>query len=310
MSAGVGSGTFRLPNALAAGTPIARGTFELTLATDDIPPPPPEEPPEEPPITNYVDTLVSDMLLFHDGPVRTLQYISTWGSGWSYPEWYQRPSGWTTAGPWGVIMEDYSGAGTPSPGWRVAGPYTGNQAPNTRAQVRDMQLWWLLNNGQWVRGSYTNAPGGYMYLSSWAGEAYSSENAFRLEPNNGGGRSAQYINRNGPNPPAYQFENYHWHFFGPRAQVPSGYIGFATCYFARKILHDPSGADDRASCRLLADTAGDWWITADAQWDNFKTNWPMGYNRFKYLTNDWQLISFHSLTEAQIRANPPPFTGL
>ena len=39
------------------------------------------------------------------------------------------------------------------------------------------------------------------------------------------------------------------------------------------------------------------------------TNAPMGFNRFKYLTNDWQMISFHSLTEEQIRANPPPIVG-
>ncbi len=124
-----------------------------------------------------------------------------------------------------------------------------------------------------------------MYLISWAGEATNSQNAFRDEPSNAGG---------------YSFDAYHWHFFGSRAQVPSGYVGFATAYFARKILHDPNGPDDRAKARLLADTAGDWWITKDARWDHFKTNWPMGFSRSKYLTNYWQM------TTAFYDASPPP----
>lgn len=260
---------------------------------------------------DWIDTLVSDMKLWHDGPVRTLDWLRGWGSGWEYPRIFPKPEGWTTAGPWGVIMADTdhpNGIKPPVP-WRVAGPYTGNRAPNTRVQVRDMQLWWLMSNGQWVRGSYVGNPGGYMYHTSWKGEQTTSENAFRDESNNGGGKSARYINMNAPSSSSLQFDEWHWHFFGPRATAPTGYVGFATAYFARKILHDPNGVDDRANARLLADTAGDWWITATAQWDNFKTSGPMGWNRFKYLNNDWQMISFHSLTEAQIRANPPPIIG-
>jgi hypothetical protein len=286
-----------IPGAVAAPTKADATTAEATTTGTTS--------------TNWVDTLVTDMKLWHDGPVRTLQWLRGWGSNWEYPKTYAKPEGWTTAGPWGVIMADTdhpNGANPPVP-WRVAGPYTGNRAPNTRVQVRDMQLWWLLSNGQWVRGSYTPAPGGYMYHSSWAGEQTTSENAFRDESSNGGGRSARYVNMNAPDSSSYQFNEWHWHFFGPRATVPSGYVGFATAYFVRKILNDPNGPDDRVNARLLADTAGDWWITANAQWDNFKTNWPMGFNRFKYLTNDWQMISFHSLTEAQLRANPPPFVG-
>lgn len=314
MSAGVGSGTFRLANALEAGTPIGRGSFVVLYATDDIPipEPDPEPDPEDPPvITNWVDVIVSDMSLYHDGPARTLQWIRTWGDCWVMPKTWAKPDGWTTAGPWGVIMADYNGADTPPQPWRVAGPYTGNQAPNTRAQIRNMQLWWLRSDQTWILGSHVATPGGQMYHSSWAGEQTTSENAFRVEPDaNGGGRSAQYINMDGPYASQYQFDEWHWHFYGSRAQVPAGYIGFATAYFARKILHNVNGADDRSNARLLADAGGDWWITATAQWDNFKTSWPMGHNRYKYLTNDWQLVSFTSITSANIRANPPPLIGL
>lgn len=260
---------------------------------------------------SYVDTLVDDMALFHDGPVRTLQWIPTWGSGWNYPESYAKPDGWTTCGPWGVIMADYSGAG--SRPWRMQGPYTGNTAGNTRAQVRDIQLWWLKSDGTWQLGSHNVSPGGYMYHSSWAGEQYTTQIDSRDESANGGGKSVRYINMDGPTAGLYQFDEWHWHFFGSRTNVPANYVGFATCYYARKVLHDAGGTDDRDDCRILADTAGDWWITPTAQWDNFTTNWPIGYNRFKYLSNDWQLIGFYStstISESQIRANPPPFIGL
>ena len=287
---------------VASATALKPGGTTLAQAVDDI---------KQERSADWIDTLVSDMKLWHDGPVRTLEWLRGWGSGWEYPRIFPKPEGWTTAGPWGVIMADTdhpNGTNPPVP-WRVAGPYTGNRAPNTRVQVRDMQLWWLMSNGQWVRGSYVANPGGYMYHTSWKGEQTTSENAFRDESNNGGGKSARYINMNAPSSSSLQFDEWHWHFFGPRATAPTGYVGFATAYFARKILHDPNGVDDRANARLLADTAGDWWITATAQWDNFKTSGPMGWNRFKYLNNNWQMISFHSLTEAQIRANPPPIIG-
>ena len=274
---------------------------------DGVAPPPP--PPE--PVIDVPAVITADMTLFHDGPSRTLQWIPTWGSNWGYPESYAKPDGWTTVGAWGVIMADYNGAGTPPEPWRVAGPYSGNQGGNTRAQVRDMQWWWLLANGTWERGSYNEAPGGYMYHSSWAGEEYTNENAFRLEPAYGGGRSARYINMNGPNPPAYQFDEWLWHFFGSRMTVPANYVGYVSAYFARKTLDNLSGVDDRASARLLADAAGDWWITADAQWaGNGVNNQPTGYNRFKYLSNDWQLVAHSPLSEAQLLANPPPLIGV
>ena len=89
-SAGVGSGTLRLANALAADTPITRGTFVLLYSTDDIPviDPDPEEPP--PVVEDWQDVLVSDMALYHDGPSRTLQWIPTWGSNWGWPTWYAK----------------------------------------------------------------------------------------------------------------------------------------------------------------------------------------------------------------------------
>ncbi len=253
---------------------------------------------------SYVDTLIDDVSLFHDGPAYPLKYISGWGSGRNYPESYSCPDGWQAATPWGVICADYP-VGFSAP-WRVQGPYTGNQAPNTRVQVRDVQLWWLMPSGVWQLGKHAVVPGGSMYHSDWSDATLPPD--VRTEPvDNGGGISIRHINR-------AEFAEYLYHFWASRPLVPASYLGVASCYFARKILHDPLGTDDRSSARLLADTAGDWWITQSAPPAGVGVNTSaMGYNRFKYLTNDWQLISWYSnntLSAAQIRANPPPFIGL
>lgn len=252
---------------------------------------------------SYIDTLVDDMGLFHDGPSYPLKYIPQWGTGRNWPESYSKPDGWLVATPWGVICADYP-VGF-SAAWRDGGPYTGNDAPNTRVQVCDLQLWFLLANGTWQLGVHSVVPSGDMYLSDWSETVLPTDS--RDESANGGGTSIRYINYGAT------YGEYLYHFYTSRATVPSNYVGVAACYYARKILHDTGGTDDRASARLLADTAGDWWTTATAAWDNFTTNAPLGYNRFKYLSNDWQLISWYSnntMSAAAIRANPPPFIGL
>lgn len=250
---------------------------------------------------SYVDTLISDMAWFHDGPARTLQYIPGWGTGKNWPESYGKPAGWTYSGGWGVVTADYSTQlNLP---WRVPGPYTGNQAPNTRAHVRDMQLWWLLSDGTWQLGAHSASPSGDAYHASWGGDQTTPAD---IRTESGGGSSMRYINYG-------TYDAFVYHFYTGGSTPPAQYVGVASCFLARKILHDPGGTDDRAQARLMADAAGDWWIYQGATWDNFQTNTPMGYNRFKYLTNDWQLISFYSkstLSAAQIRANPPPFIGL
>lgn len=253
---------------------------------------------------SYIDTLVDDMALFHDGPAWTLKYIPQWGSGRNYPAAYSKPDGWTYSIAWGVITADYP-VGFSAP-WRVPGPYTGNQAPNTRAQVRDIQTWFLLPSGVWTLAGHNATPSGAFYRADWGADV-NLPGDIRNESNNGGGVSARYINYTGT------YNEFLYHFYGAGATPPNVYLGVATCYYARLILHDEGGTDDRANARLMADVAGDWWAYQGATWDNFTTNAPFGYNRFKYLTNDWQMIGFYSvdtLSEAAIRANPPPFIGL
>lgn len=256
---------------------------------------------------NWIDTLISDMRLFHDGPTAVLESIPGWGSGADWPEATPRPPNFAYATPWAHLMEDTShpnGNGYP---WRVPGPYTGNQAPNTRVQQRDLQMWWLLSDGRWVLGSHSVAPGGTMYPLHWTeGTHKDGTDLWRDESANGGGISMRGIGRG-------DYEGYLWHTWGSPHLIPANAVGAATAFFSRLILDNPNGADDRDKAHILAGGAGDWYkdqATISGYKEQGVNLIYMGFGRLKYVTREWQLFGWTSLSEAQIRANPPPFIGL
>ena len=258
------------------------------------------------------------MSLFHDGPSDVLKFYSGWGSGAYYPEAYTKPTGWTNGLMWFHITEDcvpdlLSAADRVRP-WRNPGPYTGNTSTNTRVQCRDLQLWFLLPNGTWYLHGHTVTPGSYMPPISWGNETGALTNStWRAETvENGGGGSIKSIGYG-------QYEDHVWHSFTSPAQpLPTSYLGIASCFYGRLILDDPGGVDDRANAHILGAGAGDYYENqAVANGTVPKTVGgnvnPMGYSRFKYFTNDWQLFGFYSnntLSQAAFRANPPPIIGL
>lgn len=263
-------------------------------------------------VSDYVGTLIDDMRLFHDGPSDVLAVIPSWGSGAFLPEFYARPSGWTDGLFWFHVMEDTSSLSSTDAarGWLVPGPYTGNGAPNTRIQARDLQLWYLDMSDVWRLHGHAVRPGSYMPPNSWGAEVGAKSNAtWRDETSNGGGASVRDIGRG-------DYEDHTWHAFTSPKTLPA-HKGLASCFFARRILDNTDGEDDRSSCRILGACAGDYYIDAATSAGGQKvvgvTVRPMGYSRFKYMTNSWRMFGFYSkgaLTEAQIRANPPPFIGV
>lgn len=308
-TAGVGEGVFRLVEPLAGGTPISRGSFVLLLATDDLPPAPE---PEEPPTIDYVETMIADMALYHDGPSDVLESLQGWGSGANWPTSFVLPSSWTA--PYGImwfhVMEDSQNisAGDLARPWRVPGPYTGNQAPNTRIQMRNLQLWYLSMSDVWTLAAHRAAPGSTMYPNNWAEGVDIGNVTWRDESGNGGGASVRDIGRG-------TYESHNWHSFSSAAPLPPN-KGLATAVLGRKILDNTSGADDRAYCRMLAAACGDWYRDASVvsgpklMGENTTV---MGIARLKYVTNNWQLFAWYDnvrLTPSQIRNNPPPFIGV
>ena len=267
---------------------------------------------------SYVDTFVEDMSLFHDGPSDVLQAYPGWGSGAYPPDSYNKPAGWTNGLMWFHMTEDAPLAGLGAADrvrpWRSPGPFTGNLSSNTRVQARDLQLWFLLPDGTWFLHGHAVTPGSYMPPITWGNEAGALSNStWRAETTeNGGGASIKEIGYGA-------YENAVWHAFtSPKTPLPATYLAIASCFYARLILDNPAGTDDRASAHVLAAGAGDYYesqAVADgmvAKTVGGNVN-PMGYSRFKYVTNDWQLFAFYSirtLSETALRANPPPIIGL
>ena len=87
---------------------------------------------------------------------------------------------------------------------------------------------------------------------------------------------------------------------------PADVGGIFTRVDARLVVDDPSKPDDRDRARFLLDMGGDYWLDAHAAWDHFKTNNDIGIGRFKYVRADWQTFTMSTLSEAEIRKNPPP----
>lgn len=254
-----------------------------------------------------IDTIVDDMKLFHDGPSAVLESLPGWGSGASWPEATIRPPGWQYAIPWTHVIADSgtpNGKGYP---WRVPGPYTGNQAPNTRVQQRDLQMWWLLSDGRWVLGTHNNRMEPVLYPLHWAeGTERNGRDVWRDESANGGGVSMRSIGREA-------YAKHLWHTWATPHLVPDGALGAVTVFFMRKILDNPAGPDDRNRARLLAAGAGDWYRdrqTLTSAKVAGKNVTYMGFSRLKYVSNDWQLFGWTSLSESRLRANPPPIRGL
>jgi len=257
------------------------------------------------------------MALYHDGPVDGLDKdfgIPGWGVAADWPRAQPKPDGWQYGIMWFHLGEDTSNltSGDAARPWRYGNNlsiYTGNQSTNTRIQARDLQMWFLLPNGQWQLGTHNVTPGNTMYPINWSELDILGNNTWRSESGNGGGASLKDVGKGA-------YEHYLWHAFTGTTPEPSAYLGYVCAYYARLILDDPEGVDDRATCRILAATGGDYYRD-EATLSGLKIPGvnvvDRGFSRFKYITNDWQLFAMYStniLSEATLRANPPPLYGL
>jgi hypothetical protein len=102
-----------------------------------------------------------------------------------------------------------------------------------------------------------------------------------------------------------------FHFWPPdRAGIdPADVAGLVVAVRARLVLDDPAGPDDRWQARLLLGAGGDYWESTTAVWDEFRTNGDFAIGRFAHVTPQEQLFTAHTLTEEQVRANPPPLVA-
>lgn len=223
-------------------------------------------------IPNSIDIIIDDMTLPHEGIPHGVP--KTW-------DWASRPRVNMGNNPgnimarllaWGQLYEDA----------------TGNPATNSQVQIRDIKAymlskrdnrWYLLQDLQLIEG-------GAAFPENFVGDSKPAD--IRYE--NDGSLS---VTAGG----AYNF-----HFWTPRAVIdPTDIGGIFTTVRARLVVNNPSLPDDRNQARYLLDMGGDYYLADGTKLDD------IGIGRFKYVKPEWQSFNMSTLSESEIRQNPPPF---
>jgi hypothetical protein len=238
----------------------------------------PTSPPPQPSTVNYVQVIINDMTLPHEGAPHGVPLNYDWALG-PRVGMGDDPGTFRAMTAWGQIYEEASG----------------NPATNSRVQIRNMRAFLLgKKDGKWRLLQSSRRVEGAAYREDFAGDVNKPPD-IRQEPDTtvsvtaGGGY------------------NYHfWPSTGRASIDPDDVGGIFTTVQARLILNDSTKGDDRAAARYLLSTGGDYWLSLSAQWDNFKTNGDIGIGRFKYVRTQWQAFNMTSLTAAELRGNPPP----
>lgn len=228
-------------------------------------------------IPSSLETVIGDMTLAHEGRPH--------GVPPSY-DWALRPR---------IGMGNDPGRFRAMIAWgQVYEAAEGNPAKNTRVQIRDLKAYVLRkSDNQWHLLQEARRIEGAAYREDFVDDLNRPAD-IRVESDG----SVSVVAGDG----------YNFHFWAPgRVPIdPQDIAGIFIVVQARLILHDPTQPDDRAQARYLLSIGGDYWLTTSAQWDQFRTNGDIGIGRFKYVQAQWQIFSMITLSEAQIRANPPP----
>jgi hypothetical protein len=175
--------------------------------------------------------------------------------------------------------------------WGIAATSTsGSPARNVRVQIRKIILD-VKRNGSWSRIVYNTQDSQIM------GSLYTNYQTNTMVPANLRNHGADGVSVKLPDAGGS------FHFMTTnRFPVAFGAQEIVSRLEARLIVDDTTKTDDRASARLLVGSGGDIWRNATAQWDPTTTsNVDFAIGRFKFVTNDWQTFSSHTLaTQTEI----------
>jgi len=209
----------------------------------------------------------------------------SWYDSAAQPGWMNGPrADWHSATAWGQVYA--------TEGWHP------EQAPNTRVQLRDDQLWILSkSSGKWTEAQYPGINGGA--FNSDFGDNGGIGVTTKDESNNGGGISVTAGN------------GFNYHFWpGWRANIdPNDIAGVYSVFQARLVQDDLTKPDDRAAAHYIASGGADYWRSQDASWaSDFSNNGGINGGRFKTIGNEFKSFSMETLSAEQMTANPPPLT--
>jgi hypothetical protein len=244
--------------------------------------------------TSSVDGIVYDM---YGTPYRTAGgYGAPWGAHEALPiglpsnfDFYHgaRPGQFGPAGRavsgWGQVFEASPGTGT----------------FDARVQARNHRLFFLLNTGQWVEqrptvddhmmeGAFYN---GYF---NWQADA-----GVRDESANGGGSSVHLGHLANTNSVTYHFWWKNWY---PRVAIPSNAVGMFVSSEMRLIAG--SNPAELSKARFIGSIGADNYDSTTYVSNGVVT--AVMQPRMKFITPAWKLFSGTTLSESQLRSNPPP----
>lgn len=244
-------------------------------------------------INGFVDSIAASQSLswnFQDSFVANAGYPA--GVPNSFDWKYVPTVGWGTTPrtDWSAIvawMQFY-----PEEGWSPTA------APNTRVQIRRLQLWMKRKaTGTWHLISYDDRAGGAQYVADFSSNANKGANE-RLEPNNGGGASEQID-------PGYNF-----HGYGANRSImnPTDIANICVTCQSRLILDNPLGNDDRSVAKYLLNVGADYWRNLSAPFaSDWSNNGGVGGSSFQRIGVNWRNYTFALGTLAAIQSDPPPF---
>jgi hypothetical protein len=277
--------------------------------------PPPTQPapaPTPPPQTvvpvgplNTIDTVVYDMWgapFRSDGTMKNGVRIGAapYGRHEAAPVGLPRNFDWYEGSRLGSFGP--AGSGTAVSGWgQIFEAEPGTSTYDVRVQVRDFQLFFLMNDGRWVERrpdvDDRMIEGGY-----WNGHFRSQMGAtVRDERNNGGGSSSSLRPMVQDNHATLHFW---WKGWFPREVIPSGAVGIFTTAQMR-LIPDTNPNVDLSRARFIGSIAADnYGSTNEVAHGTVVT--AVMQPRMKYITANWQAFNGTNLSEEQLRRNPPP----
>ncbi len=254
---------------------------------------------------NRVDTLISDMDLMNDITLKGVNASHGFATGPGHvimgnnprgtntPDWYKRSYPWlATDSYWNYLLP-----------WFVHFEGEGNQASNTRIEMRNMRVFMKRrSNGEWSQVNRSQSVG--------AIECAQASNYFECPLSGDVRKEAEGVS-------ALPLAGHNLHgWWGSREYVEGWDIAAVVVTLqARLGVHATNGVDDRSKARYLVQVGADYYPSDGSPEAVLPA---VGISRAKLLTSEWQSISMTTLsdvgkqepgggiTAAELRASPPP----
>jgi len=199
------------------------------------------------------------------------------------------PSSWNVGflEGWGVLYNEKSVSAPPA---------------NTLVNLTKLETWWLSSSGVWTLGATAKAPIDNGYYT----EDFSGANGGLLGPTN---PRVEADGTTSFTTPVGQCA----HFNDPNPRIAinnTTFVGVVVYAFAKLVLLNSGGTDDRASAKLLLSIGVDPYYAATG--GGIANNTSVGSGCMKYVTTTLRSFCATTLLLSELTANPPPidFTGV